>query len=96
VPDFKTGDIVKVFTKDSASAKARATPFEGIVIAIGGGKDNKTFTVRKIASSQVAVERIFPLASPAVEKIEIIKKGNVRRAKLYHLRKRDSSARSHT
>lgn len=92
--DFKTGDIVKVFIKDIAESKAHATPFEGTVIAIRGQKGARTFTVRKVASAQVAVERIFPVHSPSIEKIQILKKGNSRRSKLYFLRKKDASAKS--
>lgn len=91
---FAPGDIVKVFTKDPTAAKVHATPFEGIVIAISANKSARTFTVRKISSAQVAIERIFPTNSPAIEKIEVMKKGRARRAKLYYLRHKDAAARS--
>ncbi len=84
---FKTGDTVKVFTKDPQDNKLHATPFQGTVITVKGDKGNKSFTVRKDAVGNVAVERIFPLNSPIIEKIDLVKKGRVRRAKLYYLRK---------
>jgi|SRR3989344_9707295 len=92
--DFKTGDIVKVFVKDIAESKVHTTPFEGTVIAIRGQKGARTFTVRKVASAQVAVERIFPVGAPSVEKIQIFKKGKRGRSKLYFLRKKDASVKS--
>ena len=85
---FKAGDIIKVYTKDPQDNKVHATPFEGIVLAIRGEKAHRTFIVRKNASHQVSVEKIFPLNSPIIEKITVIKKGNPRRAKLYYLRKK--------
>lgn len=86
--NFKAGDIVKVFTKDPQENKIHATPFQGMVIAVKGEKQNRTFTVLKNASAGVDVERIFPINSPIIEKIEVVKKGSARRAKLYHLRKK--------
>lgn len=87
-PVFKIGDIIKIFTKDPHDNKVHATPFEGIVISIKGQGQDKTFTIQKNASSHVKVERIFSLASPAIEKINVIKSTRVRRAKLYYLRKK--------
>ena len=84
--DFKIGDTVSISFK-SKDVKSKALSFEGIVIAIRGESGSKTFTVRKISSAHVAVERIFPLDSPAIEKIKVIKSIKVRRAKLYYLRK---------
>ena len=92
--DFKTGDTVKVFVKDIAESKAHATPFEGTDIAIRGQNGSRTFTVRKVASAQVAVERIFPVGSPSIEKIQILKKSERTRSKLYFLRKKDASGKS--
>lgn len=86
---FKTGDKIIVFTKDPQEGKVHATPFQGVVIAIKGEKNNKTFTVRKDSADGVVVERIFPLNSPIIEKIDLVKKGKVRRAKLYYLRKKN-------
>jgi large subunit ribosomal protein L19 len=84
--DFKIGDTIRISFK-STDEKSKAPSFEGIVIAIRGEGGSKTFTVRKISSAHVAVERIFPFDSPAIEKIKVIKTGKVRRAKLYYLRK---------
>lgn len=84
--NFKVGDTVKVMFKVVAGSKTKPTPFEGIIIAIRGASSNKMFTVRKIASNKVAVERIFPFDSPIIETIKVIKEGKVRRAKLYYLR----------
>lgn len=85
---FKAGDTIKVYTKDPQDNKVHATPFQGTVIAVKGGKKQKTITLRKGATGGVAVERIFPIDSPIIEKIDIVKKGQVRRAKLYYLRKK--------
>lgn len=85
-PDVKPGDIVKVYQKIKEGDKERTQVFEGVVLARKHGKGiNATFTVRKV-SFGIGVERIFPLHSPVIEKIEIIKRGKVRRAKLYYLR----------
>lgn len=84
---FKIGDLVKVTTRTLDEKKVHATTFEGIVIATRGQNSGRTFTVRKVASAGVAVERIFPLASPYIESIKVIKSTKVRRAKLYYLRK---------
>ena len=83
---FKVGDLVRVVTRDPQDTKVHSTPFEGMVIAMRGTQSGRTFTVRKIATDKVAVERIFPLDSPTIENIKIIKAGKVRRAKLYYLR----------
>lgn len=85
---FKVGDTVKVFFKAQPTTRTRTTPFEGIVISLRGAGKDKTFTVRKVTSSKVAVERIFPLDSPAIEKVSVLKSSKVRRAKLYYLRKK--------
>ena len=86
LPSFRSGDTINVGVKVVEGTKSRVQNLEGVVIAIssGGGMD-KTFTVRKI-SNGVGVERIFPLNSPNIESIKVIKKGMVRRAKLYYLR----------
>jgi large subunit ribosomal protein L19 len=88
-PDFSVGDTVRVH----ASGKERVQVFEGIVIAKKGGGINETFTVRKV-SYGVGVERVFPLHSPLVKKIEVKRKGDVRRAKLYYLRERLGKAQN--
>ena len=85
IPQFNSGDHIKIHVRVIEGDKERLQPFEGDVISIRGEGVNKTFTVRKI-SSGVGVERIFPLYSPKIAKIEILKKGQVRRAKLYYLR----------
>lgn len=86
IPDFRPGDTVKVYTKVIEGNRERIQVFEGVVIARKGGGLRETFTVRKI-SYGVGVERVFPLHSPRIEKIEVVRKGKVRRAKLYYLRK---------
>ncbi len=83
---FRVGDQVKVLQKIQEGDKVRNQPFEGIVIAIRGAGENKSFVVRKIAAGNIGVERIWPLNTPWIDKIEIVKKGKVRRAKLYFLR----------
>ena len=85
---FKVGDTIKVYTTDPQHTKAHATVFEGVVISQRGPKDSQTFTVRKISTNNIAVERIFPANSPTIEKITLTKSSSVRRAKLYHLRKK--------
>ena len=85
---FNVGDQVKVFLKIIEDKKERETVFSGIVIKIKGRGEEKTFTVRKIGTAQVGIERIFPLNSPWIKKIDIEKKGRVRRAKLYYLREK--------
>lgn len=84
---FSVGDTVKVFFKIVEGSTERVQVFEGIVISKNNGGLRKTFTVRKV-SYGVGVERIFPLNSPRIEKIEVERKGRVRRAKLYYLRSR--------
>ncbi len=86
MPQFKSGDTLNVGVKVIEGNKSRVQNFEGVVIAIssGGGLD-KTFTIRKI-SNGVGVERIFPLNSPNIDSIKVVKRGKVRRAKLYYLR----------
>lgn len=86
IPDFRPGDTVSVYTKVVEGSRERIQVFEGTVIARKGSGLRETFTVRKI-SYGVGVERIFPLHSPRIDKIEVVKKGKVRRAKLYYMRK---------
>jgi large subunit ribosomal protein L19 len=91
IPKFNTGDRIRVHVRVIEGEKERIQPFEGDVISIRGAGLNKTFTVRKI-SSGVGVERIFPFNSPKIAKVELIKEGSVRRAKLYYLRKLSGKA----
>jgi len=92
-PDFSVGDTVRVHAIVKEGGKERVQVFEGIVIAKKGGGINETFTVRKV-SYGVGVERVFPLHSPLVKKIEVKRKGDVRRAKLYYLRERLGKAQN--
>lgn len=85
VPAFNVGDTVKVFVKVIEGTRERLQAFEGVVIARKNGGIRETFTVRRV-SFGVGVERTFPLHSPKIDHIEIVKKGEVRRAKLYYLR----------
>ena len=85
IPDFRAGDRVSVDVKVVEGSRSRLQTFEGNVIAISGSGINKTFTVRKIAEG-IGVERIFPLHSPSINAIRLVRKGKVRRAKLYYLR----------
>jgi large subunit ribosomal protein L19 len=84
--EFCVGDTIKVQTTVKEGDKTRTQAFQGIVIAIRGGRELKNFIVRKIAVGSVGVEKIFPINTPTITGIEIIKKGKVRRAKLYYLR----------
>jgi len=86
-PAFKVGDTVRVFVRITEEDKTRIQPFEGVVIARKGGSTRETFTVRRISYGE-GVERAFFLHSPFIEKILLVKPGNVRRAKLYYLRKK--------
>jgi len=91
VAEFNVGDTVRVFFKVIEGNKERIQAYEGIVIARKHGGLRETFTVRRI-SSGVGVERTFPLHSPKIEKIAVVRKGTVRRAKLYYLRSRTGKA----
>ena len=87
LPEFKSGDTVKVNVKVSEGNRERIQTFEGVIIAINGVGINKTITVRKL-SFGVGVERIFPVHAPIVDSLEVVRKGKVRRSKLYYLRDR--------
>ena len=86
LPAFAPGDTVKVYVKIKEGEKERIQAFQGVVISKRKGRSNATFTVRKV-SYGIGVERIFPLHSPLIDKIELVSKGRVRRAKIYYLRK---------
>jgi large subunit ribosomal protein L19 len=89
--DFRIGDTVRISVKVIEGDKERIQPFEGVVIARRGSGTRETFTVRKV-SFGIGVERIFPLFSPAINKIVVLKKGDVRKAKLYYLRGKKGKA----
>lgn len=91
VPDFRPGDTVKVHVKVIEGNRSRIQIFQGVVIARHGGGVGETFTVRKL-SFGTGVERTFPLHAPTVDKIEVVTRGDVRRAKLYYLRDRHGEA----
>jgi large subunit ribosomal protein L19 len=91
VPDFRPGDTVKVHVRVVEGTRRRIQVFQGFVLRRQGGGVRETFTVRKV-SFQVGVERTFPVHSPIIEKIEIVTRGDVRRAKLYYLRDRIGKA----
>ena len=91
ITDFRVGDTVKISVKVVEGDKERIQPFEGVVIARNGSGVKETFMVRKI-SFGIGVERIFPVFSPTIDKIEVLKKGRVRRAKLYYLRSKKGKA----
>ncbi|MBW6516560.1 MAG: 50S ribosomal protein L19 [Candidatus Cloacimonetes bacterium] len=86
LPEFRVGDTVKVHYKIKEGAKERIQVFQGIVIQKKGSGASKSFTVRKISNS-IAVERIFPMNSPLIDKMEVVRFGHVRRAKLFYLRR---------
>jgi large subunit ribosomal protein L19 len=85
VPDFRPGDTLKVHVRVTEGSRSRIQVFQGVVIRRQGGGARETFTVRKVSYS-VGVERTFPLNSPSIDKIEVVTRGDVRRAKLYYLR----------
>jgi len=91
LPEFNVGDTVRVFVKVVEGSRERLQAFEGLVLKKQGGGLSETFTVRRVAYG-VGVERTFPLHSPRIEKIEVVRKGKVRRAKLYYMRKRTGKA----
>ena len=85
IPDFNTGDTVKVFVRIVEGQKQRIQAFEGVVIRRRSGNVRSSFTVRKI-SYGVGVEKTFPLHSPSIDRIEVVARGKVRRSRLYYLR----------
>ena len=88
IPEFSSGDTVKVHVKIIEGDKSRIQVYEGVVMSTRGSGVSKTFTVRKISAGQVGVERTFHIHSPRIEKVEVVRSGKVRRAKLYYLRGR--------
>ena len=91
IPDFSVGDTLKVHIKIKEGARERIQVFEGFVLKKQGGGVSETFTVRRIASG-VGVEKTFPINSPKIDKIEVVKHGDVRRAKLNYMRQRTGKA----
>ncbi len=93
IPEFGPGDTVKVNVKVTEGTRSRVQAYEGVCIARAGGGLNENFTVRKISYGE-GVERVFPIYSPSIDSIEVVRRGKVRRAKLYYLRgRRGKSAR---
>ena len=93
IPVFEAGDTVRVHVRVTEGTRTRLQAYEGVVIARKGGGLHESFTVRKISYGE-GVERVFPIFSPMVEKVEVVRRGKVRRAKLYYLRgRRGKSAR---
>lgn len=88
IPHFRSGDTVRVHLRIREGDKERVQVFEGVVLGRSGAGLKETFTVRKISAGGIGVERIFPVHSPRIEKIELANIGRVRRAKLYYLRER--------
>ncbi len=91
IPDFRTGDTVKVHVRVVEGGRERVQVFEGVVIARDGGGLRETFTVRKV-SFGVGVERVFPVHAPIIQRIEVARRGDVRRSKLYYLRERSGKS----
>ena len=86
VPEFKAGDTVRVAVRIKEGNKERVQNYEGVCISIRGEGTGKTFIVRKMGANNIGVERIFPLYSESIESIEVLRRGRVRRAKLFYLR----------
>jgi len=92
IPQFRAGDTVRVGVEIVEGNKKRIQNFEGVCISIRGTGTGKTFTVRKIGANNIGVERIFPLYSESIKNIDVVRRGKVRRAKLYYLRSRKGKA----
>ena len=86
IPQFRAGDTVKVAVRIKEGSKTRVQNYEGLCIAIRGQGTGRTFMVRKMGANSVGIERIFPLYSDSIESIEVLRRGRVRRAKLFYLR----------
>ncbi len=91
-PEFQTGDTVNVHYRVREGDKERIQKFEGLVISRRGSGANQTFMVRKVSAGNIGVERIFPLYSPFIAKIELKKQGDIKRSKLYYLRERQGKS----
>ncbi|WP_457564313.1 50S ribosomal protein L19 [Caminibacter sp.] len=92
IPEFKAGDTVRVAVEIKEGDKTRIQNFEGVCISIRGQGTGRTFTVRKMGANNIGVERIFPLYSDSIKDIKVVRRGRVRRAKLYYLRDRRGKA----
>ena len=92
VIEFNVGDTIKIHYKIIEGDKTRIQPYQGVVISKRGSQASKTFTVRHIGANSIGVERIFALYSPNIQKLDVVKKGKVRRAKLFYLRGRIGKA----
>jgi len=92
VPEFRAGDTLRVAVTIKEGNKTRVQNFEGVCIAIRGEGTGRTFNVRKIGANSVGVERVFPLYSESIESITVLRRGRVRRAKLFYLRDRKGKA----
>lgn len=92
IPHFGPGDTVRVHVKVVEGSRERVQPFEGVVIRRRGGGINENFTVRRIASHGIGVERTFPIHAPRLDRVEVLRTGRVRRARLYFLRGRTGRA----
>jgi len=92
IPEIRPGDTVRVHTRIVEGDRERVQVFQGTVIRVRKGGANASFTVRRIASHGIGVERTFPLNSPRLEKVEVLRHGHVRRARLYYLRERRGKA----
>ena len=92
IPDFRAGDTVRVAVRIKEGNKERVQNFEGVCISMRGEGTGKSFTVRKMGANNIGVERIFPLYSESIESIEVLRRGRVRRAKLFYLRDRKGKA----
>ena len=92
IPEFRSGDTVKVHVRITEGEKSRIQVYDGLVISVKGGGVSKTFTVRKISSSQVGVERTFLVNSPVIAKLEVVRRGKVRRNKINYIRKLSGKA----
>ncbi len=92
VPAFRAGDTIKVHVKVIEGSRSRVQVFQGVVIRRRAGGINENFTVRRIASHGIGVERTFLLHSPRIDRLEVVRRGRVRRAKLYYLRGRTGRA----
>jgi len=86
IPEFRAGDTLRVAVRIKEGSKTRVQNYEGLCIAIRGQGTGRTFIVRKMGANSIGVERIFPLYTDSIEKIEVLRKGRVRRAKLFYLR----------